>query len=172
MNQNVIFQFNSVLKKQHLADPLLCFLDHNICDEVPLYSRYKQVDFLKSYGDVNLLLIELALAYLNRVAFEIQIPRVKRFLAITVIDEDDGEYIVPAIFVCNSKVKTRLKKLHLSTPSEGLGQKIKTLVKKAKLDARFTVLEDCDTVPDDKRIFISYESPPHGLVNISNFILK
>jgi len=162
-------RFDALLEKQHLADIVSSFGDADFFDEIPLYSRYSQVEFLKPYGDVNMLLVELALDYLDRVKSEIPIGKGKRFTAITVISDDDAEYIVPSIFVCNGNVKTRLRNLHLSSPSEGLGKRIEALVKKANLDSTYGVLEDRTTVPGDVRVFVSYNSPPQGFVSQQTF---
>jgi hypothetical protein len=163
-------EFESVLADQHLTDAVSTFADPRFFDEVPLYSRYKQVEFLRRYGDVDLLLIEFAIDYLKQATSAIAPGKAQRFVAITVIRDADDEYIVPYIFVCNSNVKSRLKKLRLSTPFSILGKQIKTLLKKAKLTADFSVFEDRSTVPDDVRIFISYKSPPLGLMNLKTFV--
>ena len=96
--------------------------------------------------------------------------KTKWFVAITVIGDDDDGYIVPSIFVCNSHVKTRLKELHLSAPSNGLGRRIEALLKEAKLHTAFSVFEDRSTVPDDVRIFVGYKSPPQGFVSLETFV--
>lgn len=168
ISSSMKMQFESVLRKQHLADVAASFSDPDFFDEIPLYSRYKQIEFLKQFGDVNALLIELALEFLQRVTSEVHV-KTKRFVAITVISDDDNEYVVPAIFVCNANVKTRLKALHLSAPSEGIGKRIAGHVKRAKLHNTFSVLEDDFTIPDEVRIFIGHKSPPAGLVNLETF---
>ena len=61
-------QFDKVLKAERLFDVPAVFGHPEFFDEVPLYSRYKQVEFLSGCGDVDKLLIDLALAYLDRVA--------------------------------------------------------------------------------------------------------
>jgi len=166
ISSTVKTRFDSVLSRRHLAEPASNFADSDFCDEVPLYARYNEVDFLKEYGDVNLLLIELSLDYLERVASQSSTGSDQRFVAITVISDDENEYIVPSIFVCNRDVITRLKDLHLSASSQGFGQRIKALVKEAERHTTFSVLEDRCTVPDDVRVFISYQSPPGGFVGI------
>ncbi|HEX5442914.1 MAG TPA: Imm15 family immunity protein, partial [Pirellulales bacterium] len=77
-----------MLQEQQLADVAEIFSDRGFCDEVPLYSRYRQVDFLKQYGDVDLLLMELALDYLERVISETDAGSSDRFAAITVIRDE------------------------------------------------------------------------------------
>ena len=158
-------EFESVLKRRQIADPASCFADPDFFDEVSLYARYEEVDFLKKYGDVNLLLVELSVDYLERVTSSIKSGRSKRFVAITVINDDDDEYIVPSIFVCNRNAAARLKELHLSAPSKGFGARIESLVKEARLHTSYRVLEDRCTLPDDVRVFISHKSPPYGLVS-------
>jgi hypothetical protein len=161
-------QFESVLKKQHLADAAAAFGDPEFFDEIPLYSRYKQVDFLKQHGDVNLLLMDLALDYLDRVISAIPVSDTERLVAITVIRDND-EYIVPSIFVCNGGAKTQLKTLRLSGPSQGLGKQIKALVKSSHRETAYSILEDRETVPGDVRVFVGHKSPPLGLLRIETF---
>jgi len=163
-------KFDCVLRGRHLADPASSFTDPDFFDEVPLYARYKEVDFLKQYGDVNLLLIELSLDYLERVASETRPGGDKRFVAITVISDAENDYLVPSIFVCNRDVLTRLKELHLSSPSKGFGQRIEAFVEEAKRHTTFSVLEDRCTLPDDVRVFIGYKLPPRGFVGIQAFV--
>jgi hypothetical protein len=175
-------KFDSVLQKGQLANPATSFADPDFFDEVPLYTRYKDIEFLKQYGEVNSLLIELSLNYLERVAAHQ--PRVgrraaaprptttdERFVAITVTSDDDEEYIVPSIFVCNRKARTRLKTLLLSLPSKGLGKHIESLVEQSDVHhATFGVLEDRSTISDDVRVFIGYRSPPEGILDIQAFV--
>ena len=57
-------QFENLLRMGGLADRSI-FDRRPFFAELPLYSRYAQVAFLKEYGDPNTLLIELALDYLD-----------------------------------------------------------------------------------------------------------
>jgi hypothetical protein len=161
-------EFEKVLKAERLADVAPVFSDPEFFDEVPLYSRYKQVEFLGHYGDVNSLLMELALEYLDRVASEVKLES-KRFVAITVIRDSDEEYIVPSIFVCNRDASTRLRELRLSAPLQGFGKEVDALVKMAKPQKAFSVFEDHETVPDDVRVFVSYELPPNEFESLDSF---
>lgn len=162
-------EFESVLREQQLADIAEIVSDRDFCDEVPLYSRYQQVDFLKQHGDVDLLLMELALNYLERVVSEAHVASADRFAAITIIHDEADGYIVPAIFVCNRDARQQLKELSLTLPSTALGQRIEELVKRIKPDASFIVLEDRLTVPGTPREFVSFRSSPAGFVRISDF---
>lgn len=164
-------EFESVLQEQRLADVAEILSDHDFCDEVPLYSRYRQVDFLKQHGEVDLLM-ELALDYLDRVVSETGDASADRFAAITVIRDDTADYIVPSLFLCNSDAKRQLRTLSLSRPSTMLGQQIEDLVKRARSDRQFVVLEDQTTVPGAPREFISFKSPPAGFVSLSDFCLS
>lgn len=137
-------------------------------DETPLYSRYAQIDFLDQFGDKNLLLIELALDFLDRVTMAMVGDRIGRFAAITVISDDDGVHFVPQIFVCNGDVMQRLAALKLSEASSELGKLVSQLVEEAR-PAGFVVLEDGNTVPGEVRVFIGQQSPPHGFIHIAQF---
>lgn len=160
-------QFESVLREERLVDDLSTFADPNFFDEAPLYSRYRQVDFLQQYGEPNFLLVELALDYLDRVTSAMPRDRSKRFVAITVISDDGGEHIMPQIFVCNGDVQRRLADLKLSMPSSTLGKEVSDLVRRARPDD-FSVLEDRITVPGDIRVFVGYQSPPDGFVPLED----
>ena len=162
-------RFESVLKAQRLDDVASLFADSDYFDEVPLYSRYQQVEFLKHFGEVDQLLIELALDYLDRVSDEIRIPRTRRFLAITVIRDSHNDFLVPAIFVCNGNVTARLKDLRLSSPTDGLGKRVQALVKLANRDVAYSVFEDRQTVPGEVRVFIGFESPKRDIVSLKTF---
>ncbi len=137
-------QFASVLKDEQLADISSCFSDPDFFDEVPLYSRYAQVDFLKQHGEVDQLLLELSLEYLQKVRSE------DRFVAITV-GRNENEYIVPYVFVCSN---ARREDLHLSPPSKGLGEYIQNLMQKIN-HQDYRIFEDHSAVSsDDVRVFI------------------
>lgn len=168
INSQIKTQFDVVLRRRHLDDVASRFSDPNYFDEVPLYSRYRQVEFLKQFGDVNLLLMDLALDYLDRVTAESHICRGERLIAITLIHDDEHDYIVPSIFVCNSSVKTRLKNLRLLFPSGRFGLRIKSLVKSVRGDA-FSVYEDRDSVAGDVRVFVSYKEPSYGFIGLETF---
>ena len=75
------YSFDSVLRAEGLADIPSSFRDPSFFDEVPLYSRYEQVDFLRRYGEVDRLLLELSLEYLQRVKIEGTANKPKRFIA-------------------------------------------------------------------------------------------
>jgi hypothetical protein len=82
---------------------------------------------LEEYGDVNELLIYGSLKYLHYVQEVICHDKPNRFAAITISD-DDGDYIVPYIFVCNGYFSSRLCKINLSLPQSDLGTKIWKIV--------------------------------------------
>jgi len=162
-------QFASVLKAEQLEDIPPGFRDPTFFDEVPLYSRYEQVDFLKHHGEVDRLLLELSLDYLKRVRSELPATTSKRFLALTIVRDDDNECIVPCIFVCNSNAKRRMKDLRLSVPSKGLGKHVQSLMRKTEHSQDYSVLEDRSTFPDEVRVFVSYKTPPQGLIGLEAF---
>jgi len=162
-------RFKSVLRAEQLAEIPSSFRDSDFCDEVPLYSRYKQVDYLKEYGDVDRLLLELSLDYFKRLASESPATTSRRFLAVTVVRDDEKEYIVPHIFICNSNVRRRLRGLRLSAPSSPLGRYVQSLLRQMPDSAEYTVLDDRSTIPDDVRVFVGYCKPQDRLVGLGEF---
>jgi hypothetical protein len=161
-------QFAAVLKAGRLDGIPSSFRDPAYFDEVPLYSRYAQVDFLKQYGDVDRLLLELSLEYMNRVISERTATQQKRFVAVAIIRDSD-EFIVPHIFICNGNARARLKDLHLSLPSAGLGKNIESLLRQIDKSRQYGTLEDRTTREDDVRVFVSYKSPPQGMISLEEF---
>lgn len=163
-------RFESVLDEQHLIDDLSKFSSDDYFDEVPLFSRYQQVDFLAQYGDANALIVELSLDYLDRIISATGSERIERFAAITIITDDGGEHLVPHIFICSGDVDRRLPGLCLSEPADGLGKQVQELVDQIMPDGGFRVLEDRSTVPGDVRVFVARSNPPSGFFALEDFI--
>jgi hypothetical protein len=163
-------QFAKVLNAEQLLPIPSRFREADFCDEVPLYSRYKQVDFLKQCGDVDRLLLELSLEYLEMVKSERPARKSERFIAVTIFRDSVDEYIIPCIFVCNNRPRTLMKELHLSPPSPGFGEYVHGLAKQMDQSRIYSVLEDRCTVPDDVRVFVGYESAGAGLLGIETFM--
>lgn len=162
-------QFESVLCDQHLTDVPSCFAGADFFDEIPLYSRYDQIEFLKQYGDVDRLLIDLSLDYLDRVSTLTTDGTIRRFAAVTVIKDDGSNYLIPQIFVCNGDVERRLTGLQLAEPSKGLGKEVEELVRRVRPESDFVVFEDRSTVPGELRVFVGHHSPPHGFLALTTF---
>ncbi len=143
MIAEIISRFEDILKERELDDVSI-FLDPDFDDEAPLYARYKQIEFLQEYGDVDLLLMELSLDYLKRAT-----PSIRedfKVFAITVI-KDDGP-IVPYIFV--SKL---FNPPLLSSKLNEVGKYIESIVKTIDPES-YLILQDDVTVPGSPRIFI------------------
>lgn len=157
-------RFESVLASE-LLDDLAIFAKPDFFDEVPLYSRFSQVEFLESYGDVDSILIELALAYLQRVADAVRL-RSRRFVAMTVTDCPDDEFLTPSIFVCNTSAREKLSTLQLQEPSAPFTRRIEQLVKQTKSGAGFQVMEDRSLNSEEVRVFVGFESPPRGILRL------
>src|SRR5208283_5100482 len=152
-----------------LVDIPASFRDPAFFDEVPLYSRYEQVEFLKQYGEVDRLLLELSLEYLQSVKLETDASLPERFIALAIIRDDPQGFIVPYIFICNSNAAVRLKGLRLSPPSKGLGKYIQSLVQKTASPQNYRVLEDRAIVPNAVRVFVLCESSPAESIPVKTF---
>jgi hypothetical protein len=68
VEQGYARKFNRLLDEEQIGDPAV-FLDADVFDEVPVYSRMRQLDFLSKLGftEANIILIRLAALYLERV---------------------------------------------------------------------------------------------------------
>ena len=151
-------RFEAVLREEALADRSM-FDAPGFFDELPLYSRYRQIAWLSRFGDVNELLIRLSLDYLQSVA------KTKRssamcFAAITLMDHPDAEYLVPNIFVCNGWVSRRLRRLRLATPASRFAAKLRADLVRSKLSVRFAVAQDTLSSPGNVRVFFGFRKAP------------
>ncbi|HUY33484.1 MAG TPA: hypothetical protein VMV69_12105 [Pirellulales bacterium] len=150
-----------VLAKQHLAD-FSQFYAAGFFDEVPFYSRYADVDFLKKLGiaKANALLIEFSLKYLNALT-AYDTPRAPFLAAITVRECGKRDLLVPHLFVCHAECEEHLRGqlvLHSTTSSFGaaLGRRVD-----AARPSVYQVLEEDLTVPGQVRAFIGHRTPMH-----------
>jgi hypothetical protein len=163
---SMIEQFDEVLAAEQLIDARSAFGDPEFCDEVPLYSRYEQIDFLKHEGNPDQALLELALSYLERLRQEVQFGD-DGWAAITVSRDAAEDPIVPAVFLCSRLAAQRLATLRLvSPPTTDFGRQMRALLRQARADWNsFSVFEDTQTVAGEVRIFISLRQPPFPVLH-------
>ena len=161
-------QFENVLRKGGLADRSI-FDPRPFFAELPLYSRYAQVEFLKDYGDPNTLLIELALDYLDDLAHQHR-GKTEWFAAVTILDDSDSDLFVPNILVCNGDLWP-LRGLHLKRVATIFAAQVRSILTSC-CGRHFQVMQDKETVPDMVRLFLSYRAPPGKMVPMSRFVLQ
>jgi hypothetical protein len=151
--------FQKVLNAQKLED-LSQFYSAEFCDEVPLYSRYKQVSFLKdmTLEQGNETLLAMGLDFLENIIAN-HTGDDPFFAALTVWQDENGELIVPNIYICNTNARRQLKKLNLHKLKAPFSKNISDLVRKATGAARYVVLEDDHTLENDIRVFIGPKKP-------------
>jgi hypothetical protein len=151
----------NVLVKEHLAD-LSQFHRSGFFDEVPLFSRDSDVDFLKedSAERANGTLVGFALKFLKSVVSYEQ-HRSPYFAAITVWSPTQADRVVPNLFVWSGSVQQLRKKLILDVVKTSFAKKIKRIVSARTLHTEFELLEDTSTDPGDTRVFISFSQPPY-----------
>ena len=92
-----------VLAPESLDDPRR-WLKAGFFDEIPLYSRYDQIEpFIRRGRSADSFLLDMALEYFAEVCAA---PKSSRgFLAaITIHDDREARYILPNIFVCRGDV--------------------------------------------------------------------
>ena len=157
-------KFESILRHEQLADRSQ-FATPHLFEELPLYSRNEQVKFLSGVGDPNVLLLELAIKYLKEVVDHH--PTASTWLAAVTVWEHEGEAddpIVPKIFVCNGDVRQRLSDLDLQPAAGRLASLIESALRSNGNLGEMQVMQDDDTVCGSVRYFISYKTPPEGMV--------
>ncbi len=150
-----------VLAKQRLAD-FSQFYTAGFFDEVPFYSRYADVEFLKKRGiaKANVILVEFSLKYLNALA-AYDAPQLPFLAAITVRRCGTRELLLPHVFVCHGECEERLSgHLVLRAATSSFGTAIGRLVNAARPGA-YQVLEDDLTVPGQVRVFIGHRAKAH-----------
>ena len=170
-NGDVESRLWKVLEKQRLAD-LSQYRNEGFFDEVPLYSRSSDISFLGMLGQegANRVLLEFALKFLNALV-NYEPPQSPFFAALTIWDHAE-KFIVPSIFVCNGKVKQRLRgRLILHRAETEFGRGIRKLLRNAKLTGQFQAFEDDLTVPDITRVFIGHKTVIHSqMVKMDAFL--
>jgi hypothetical protein len=157
-----------LLEAKKLAD-LSQFHRPGFFDEVPLYSRASDVDFLpRDENEANRVLLRFAVKYLKSVvAYEPH--RTGYVAAITVWSFSDSP-IVPNLFVWCGALRELKKKLALKVVATPFGKHLKKLVPRLNLGDHLEVLEQTSTVPDTIRVFIAPAKPPyHGFVTLDHF---
>jgi hypothetical protein len=157
-----------LLKENNLAD-LSQFHRQGFFDEVPLYSRASDVDFLPpDASEAGGILLWFALKYLKSVvAYEAH--RKSYFAAITVWNFSDSP-IVPNLFVWSGPLGKLKKRLTLKAVATPFGKQLRELVVRLKAGERAEVLEEAPTLPDTIRVFLGPARPPcQGFVTLDHF---
>jgi hypothetical protein len=152
--------FQKVLKAEKLLD-LSQFNSPELFDEVPLYSRYKQMSFLNgmSLERANESLLAMGLDLLMSIINN-HSGSEAFFAALTVWQGEDDALIVPNIFICNNNPRRQLKKLTLQKAKAHFCKKIGKLVRKAAGTPQYLAVEDNQTLEDDIRVFIGPKTSP------------
>ena len=172
MNNGKIYEslLWNVLVKEHLVD-LSQFHRSGFFDEVPLFSRDSDIDFLKEDTPerANSTLLGFALRFLKSVV-SYEEHRSPYFAAITVWSPTQADRVVPNLFVWSGSVQQLRKKLILDVVKTTFAKKIKRIVSARNLQTGFELLEDTSTDPSETRVFISFSQPPYqSFVPLSKF---
>jgi hypothetical protein len=167
MNSHYENRLWKILEKEQLAD-LSQFHKRGACDEVPLFSRESDIEFLwKEEGRAaNAILLQFALKFLKAViAYEEH--RSGYFAAITVWSIA-AEPLVPHLFVWCKNVRQLKKSLVLDTAANPFAKQISKLVSRLHLGERFETCQDASFLADATRVFIAPQSPPYdGFLTLS-----
>ncbi len=163
MNNNANYESKlwDILAKEHLVD-LSQFHSSPFFDEVPLFSRQSDIEFLSRYpeDEASVILLRFALKFFNSVV-SYEKHRAAYFAAITVWNHLETDPFIPNLFVCSGRIPWLKKKLVLNEATTPFGKRIKRFVSRVDLGVRFEVLEDTSTDRDMQRIFISQLVQPY-----------
>jgi hypothetical protein len=170
MNHNYDARLWAVLEKGKLAD-LSQFHQDGFFDEVPLYSRKSDVDFLPDGERGDEISLVFALKFLNSV-IAYQPHRRAYFAAITVWDFSD-DHIVPNLFAWCRPIRELDEKMSLRKITTAFGKRIRKFVSKSRPLDQFSLLEDVETDRDTTRVFIApVVSPYGGFVTLDHFMSR
>lgn len=131
-------------------------------DEVPLYSRESDIDFLLQDYDIkgtNTVLLGFAVKYLQSVIAHKKHVK-PYFAAITVWNYSKEEPIIPNLFVHPNPDDLK-GLLRLQDATTLFAKKMARLVSRLELSKEFVVFEDRVTDPDMVRVFIGPSSAPY-----------
>ena len=159
-----------VLESDRLSD-LSQFHKSNFHDEVPLYSRFDQIDFLADFPRQQLdeILVAFSIRFLRAVV-SYQEHKTPYFAAITIWDFLDDQSVVPNIFFWSDHMKALQNSLSLNPVGTSWGKRIQSAVAGEDFSQKLIVLEDDRTMPSSSRLFISYRKPPYKtFVPLSRF---
>jgi hypothetical protein len=162
----------AVLAREHLVD-LSQFHKNKFFDEIPLYSRDSDTDFLSGYttSEADKVLLDFSLKFLRSVV-SYQEHRTGYFAAITVWPPAEGSRLVPNLFVwCGSARALQRTHLALEAPRTPFAKTIKRLALGRSHGTGFEVLEDTTTDPNESRVFISFAQPPYtGFISMTDLV--
>jgi len=157
-------KFWDILTRGRLVD-LSQFHRPNVFDEVPLFTRYSDLDFLAGVekNRANAVLLEFALKFLKAV-ISYEEHRSTYLAAITAWVSDPDDWIIPNLFFWSGnagRLKSLKKNLIVERVTTRFGMKMKKLVSERISHSQFDVLEDRSTLPGETRAFVSFSRPPY-----------
>ncbi|HEV2970488.1 MAG TPA: Imm15 family immunity protein [Pirellulales bacterium] len=151
-----------VVEKEGLAD-LSQYHRNGFFDEVPFFSRFKDVAFLREFGreQADAALLRFALKFLKALIWY-EIPEQPFLAALTIWNNPEDELIVPNLFVCNGKVQEQVGDNLALHPAKAVGsRRIAKLLSRLHMVEPFQALEDSSTAPNMTRVFVGYSIPPY-----------
>jgi hypothetical protein len=168
-NGNYESRLWAVLEKENLVD-LSQFHRTGFFDEVPLFSRQEEIDFLhgRPGDEADRILLGFALKFLSSVV-SYEKHRSPFVAAITAWGSAEDP-VLPNLFVWSGDIRKLRSKLVLVSPSTPFARRVKRLVPSRHTHDQFEVLQDTTTEPAETRIFISLAEPPYsGFIPLREF---
>jgi hypothetical protein len=157
-----LLQMEDVLQTEGLDEPTL-FAAADAFDEIPLYSRYVQLGFLRResssmrddilLGAAGLLLQRLVSRLRGKGAF---------FAAVTVLEERPMHLLVPRVFVCRGRPRSRLASLKgMTRATSELSRRLAASLTRLGVRQRYSLRDDAITVPGHMRVFMGHATAAH-----------
>lgn len=162
--------FWKMLEKSRLVD-LSQYHQPDFYEEVPLYSRYADIAYLKqcSTAEASAILLRFSLRFLSAV-ISYEEHESDFFAAITASHTSLDEPIVPRIFVWSRPIAELYEKLKLKEPATPFGKSMKRVLSDLRLLTRHELLEETQALEEGSRVFVSPALPPYrGFVPIYLF---
>jgi hypothetical protein len=151
-------RFERILRSERLNDPSV-FLEVGFFDEVPLYSRFRQVSFLDELGPEgrDQAIVEFALEYLGRVSESLKEKgQANALVSLTFREDEKEDPLVPCVFVCYGDVDRSLRgRLRLRPARSRLAGRIRKALRGLGRIGGFILLEENETDPGNPRVFLS-----------------
>jgi hypothetical protein len=153
--------FWQMLEKNRLVD-LSQYHKPDFFEEVPLFSRYADIAFLKhlSVEEASEVLLRYSLKFLRAViAYEDH--ETPFFAAITVSDVSPGDPIVPSLFVWSRPLVELYERLRLKKPTTPFAKRIKRLVSELAALDFVQIFEEASPAPEAARAWLAPLLPPY-----------
>jgi hypothetical protein len=150
------------LAKRHGWDDVASFSEPGFVGELPLYSRYQEIEFLEEFGRdfADTIMVTYGLETIDLLVNQIAFTK-PFLLALTLERTEPTSPIIPKLFVCHRTDCDKLgEHLLLGPPRGPFANRVLDII--GKREKSLQVLQDDVTVPSHPRLFVAHR---HGRVD-------